>query len=353
MTRIVEIHRRQLAQTRVIEEAQTALAEGEVQLVVRRFALTANNVTLAMFGHSYRYWDFFPSGDPEWGRVPVWGYAEVESSAHPALSRGDALYGFLPMAQSVRLRPDRVGAKRLVDAAVHRADLPAVYQSYARVPYSEIDAEPCLRPLLHPLALTAFLLALRVDELDPTGQRPVVFTSASSKTALATALLCRRAARGQQRRLIGLSSPQNTAFVAARALFDTADAYGAALAGVEAGAIVIDFAGNAGHVASLATQLGSSARLLQIGMTDWRAAGASHGMPAEVFFAPSEALRWIETWGVAEYEQRFAAAWQAILDFAQPWIQLHEAEGAAAMVEGWSALLAGRVAPDRGLLYRW
>lgn len=353
MSRIVEIHRQQLAQTRVIEETQTALAEGEVQLAVRRFALTANNVTLAVFGRSYRYWDFFPSGDPEWGRVPVWGYAEVEASAHPALSPGDGLYGFLPMAQSVRLRPDRVGAQRLFDAAAHRVDLPAVYQSYARVPRSEIEAEPCLRPVLHPLALTAFLLALKIDELDPTGQRPVVFTSASSKTALATALLCRRVALGEHRRLIGLTSPRNADFVAARALFDTVKAYGAALAGVDAGAIVIDFAGNAGHVAALAAQLGSSARLLQIGMTDWRAEGTSHGMPTEVFYAPSEAMRWIRTWGVAEYELRFAVAWQAILGFAQPWIELHEAHGATAMVEGWGALLAGRVAPERGLLYLW
>ena len=121
---------------------------------------------------------------------------------------------------------------------------------------------------------------------------------------------------------------------------------------MDAGAIVIDFAGNAGHVATMAAQLGSSARLLQIGMTDWRSAGASHGIPAEVFFAPSEALRWIQTWGAADYELRFAAAWQAILDFARPWIELQEAHGATAMIEGWSALLAGRVAPDRGLLYR-
>ena len=353
MAKVVEIHRQQLAQTRVIEETQATLADGEVLLTVRRFALTANNVTLAVFGRSYRYWDFFPGADPEWGRVPVWGYAEVESSAHPALSPGDGLYGFLPMAQSVRLRPGRVGAQRLFDDAAHRADLPAVYQSYARVPNREIDAEPCLRPVLHPLAMTAFLLALKIDELDPTGQRPVLFTSASSKTALATALLCRRAASGQHRRLVGLSSPQNREFVAARALFDAVEAYGAALSGVEGGAIVIDFAGNPAHVASIAAQLGPSARLLQIGMTDWRAEGTSHGMPTEVFYAPSEALRWIQAWGADGYEQRFAAAWQAIFEFAQPWIQLHDAHGAAAMVEGWSALLAGRVAPDQGRLYRW
>ena len=45
MNRIVEIHRQQLAQTRVIEEAQTALAAGEVRLAVRRFALTANEAS--------------------------------------------------------------------------------------------------------------------------------------------------------------------------------------------------------------------------------------------------------------------------------------------------------------------
>jgi hypothetical protein len=158
---------------------------------------------------------------------------------------------------------------------------------------------------------------------------------------------------GEHRRLIGLTSPGNADFVASRALFDAVVAYGTALSDDAAGAIVIDFAGNPAHVASIAAQLGPSARLLQIGLTDWRAAGVSHGVAAEVFYAPSEALRWIQAWGSAEYEQRFASAWQAILDFARPWIELHEAHGAAAMAEGWSALVAGRVAPDRGLLFRW
>jgi hypothetical protein len=158
---------------------------------------------------------------------------------------------------------------------------------------------------------------------------------------------------GEHRRLIGLTSPGNADFVASRALFDAVETYGKALSDDPTGAIVIDFAGNTAHVASMAAQLGSSARLLQIGLTDWRAQGTSHGMPTEVFYAPSEAMRWIQAWGAAAYEQRFAAAWEAILGFAQPWIELHEAHGATAMVEGWGALLGGRVAPDRALLFRW
>ena len=43
-------------------------------------AMTKMTVTYAVFGTAMRYWDFFPTGDPDWGCVPVWGFAEVVAS---------------------------------------------------------------------------------------------------------------------------------------------------------------------------------------------------------------------------------------------------------------------------------
>ncbi|MDI1364128.1 MAG: DUF2855 family protein, partial [bacterium] len=68
------------------------LAEGEVRLAVDRFALTANNITYAVFGEAMRYWDFFPAAQG-FGRVPVWGFATVEASNHPDIAVGQRFYG--------------------------------------------------------------------------------------------------------------------------------------------------------------------------------------------------------------------------------------------------------------------
>ncbi|MEJ8672668.1 DUF2855 family protein [Streptomyces sp. MS1.AVA.1] len=43
---------------------------GEALLRVDRVGLTANNVTYAALGDSFRYWEFFPSPRAGWGIVP-------------------------------------------------------------------------------------------------------------------------------------------------------------------------------------------------------------------------------------------------------------------------------------------
>ena len=60
-----------------------------------RFGLTANNVTYAVIGEAMSYWDFFPAEDG-WGRVPMWGFAEVERSEAEGVEPGTRVYGYLP-----------------------------------------------------------------------------------------------------------------------------------------------------------------------------------------------------------------------------------------------------------------
>ena len=48
--------------------------------VFDRIGVTANNVTYAVLGESFRYWDFFPA-EHGWGLVPLWGFADVVGSA--------------------------------------------------------------------------------------------------------------------------------------------------------------------------------------------------------------------------------------------------------------------------------
>ena len=40
---------------------------------------------------------FFPA-ESGWGRVPVWGFADVVGSRHQALAEGVRVFGYLPMS---------------------------------------------------------------------------------------------------------------------------------------------------------------------------------------------------------------------------------------------------------------
>ena len=93
------------------------------------FSLSANNITYAAFGDAGSYWRFFPSGEDGWGIVPVWGFATVTESTHDGMAVGERLYGFWPMASHAVITPGRVSPLRMVDAAPHRAELPAAYNA--------------------------------------------------------------------------------------------------------------------------------------------------------------------------------------------------------------------------------
>jgi hypothetical protein len=76
------VKREDLSETRwtpARTRADRSLAEGEALLQIDRFAFTANNITYALAGEIAHYWDFFPA-DAGWGRIPVWGFADVLAS---------------------------------------------------------------------------------------------------------------------------------------------------------------------------------------------------------------------------------------------------------------------------------
>ena len=128
----MEVSRDDLHNVRWVDEPQAALEDGQARLRVDQFAVTSNNVTYAVFGDAMRYWNFFPAAEG-WGRVPVWGFAEVESSRADGVAEGDRYYGYFPVASHLTVSPSRVRDTGFVDAAAHRAALPPVYNQYQRV----------------------------------------------------------------------------------------------------------------------------------------------------------------------------------------------------------------------------
>lgn len=344
--------------------------DGEVLLAVERFGLTTNNVTYAVMGERMRYWRFFPVDEEGRGVVPAWGVATVVESRHGDVAVGERLYGYVPMADHVVLRPRDVTRGEVVDGSPHRSELPGAYQRYARLDRDPLHDEDLLdlELLYRPLFTTAFLLAevlageaaTTADDQPAAGSadgsadgRPVVVvTSASSKTGTALAHLLR--GRGL---VVGLTSPSNVGLVSSLGLHDRVLAYDEidALDDVDGPATLVDLAGRADLVADVQAALPSGlATHLVVGVTHHDVAGRpapGAGTPEPtVFFAPTHAVTLAERWGPVELVRRLAAAWRPFVEEVATRTEVVEVTGLAGAEDAWRHLVAGAVDPGQGLV---
>ena len=92
------------SQTKLLDNDVPAPADGEAVLRTAKVGMTANNVTYAVLGDAFRYWEFFPA-ESGWGHVPVWGFAEVAESRADGVEPGQRVYGYLPPASHLVVRP--------------------------------------------------------------------------------------------------------------------------------------------------------------------------------------------------------------------------------------------------------
>lgn len=353
------IDRQAFAQTRIDALQPPALREGEARFAIRRIALTANNVTYAVFGDAMRYWDFFPSGTEGQGLLPVWGFAEVVASAGSGLDIGERVYGYWPLASHAVLQPTRLGARAFVDGAPHRAELAAAYQHYMRCAADEgyrREDEPLLA-LIRPLFTTSWLLADFLKEKAGDGPLRIVFSSASSKTAYGCAFALQPEPQVQR---IALTSPGNRGFVDALGCYDASLVYDDLEAGLRPGTptIYVDFLGDAALRARLHHHLGDSlVHDAVIGATQavQPAAMQPHdralpGPRPAFFFAPAQLARRAEAWGQAELQRRIGSAQRDFVAQVRErgWIEVVEEHGIEAAQRRLGELLAGRVDPRRG-----
>ena len=96
MPETVHVDKQDLTKASVVFHNMPPLAPDVVRLRVESFAVTANNVTYAVIGDLFKYWNFFPANG-DMGIVPMWGHAVVEASNHPKIAVGERVYGYLPM----------------------------------------------------------------------------------------------------------------------------------------------------------------------------------------------------------------------------------------------------------------
>jgi hypothetical protein len=340
--------------TRVVEFAPAPLEEGEVRLKVDAFGFTANNVTYAAAGDLIGYWTFFPapdSGDDvHWGRVPVWGFADVVESRCDGVDEDERLFGYLPMSTELVIQPTRVATGSLADGAAHRAALPPVYNSYERCSgtpgyRADLEAE---QMLYRPLFYTSFLIDDFLADNAFFGAVTVVLGSASSKTAFGTALLLRKR---DGVTVVGLTSPGNVDFVEGLGCYDEVVTYDD-LASLPAGpAVLVDMSGNAAVVRAVHEHYGDDlTHSAMVGITHWEdRQGSVDPMPGPaqtMFFAPSQIEKRRKDWGPGVMEAKLGEAWGPFVEQVSGWIDIQHGYGIDAVEAAYVEVLENRTRPD-------
>ena len=131
----------------------------EAVISVKRFGLTANNITYGVAGDIIGYWQFFPA-EGDYGRIPVWGVGTVIDPGQTDLKAGDEYYGYYPMASYLVVKPTHVTARGFTDGAEHRGALPPTYNQYSLMTAAngfdrQYDSH---RMVYYPLFITGFVL---------------------------------------------------------------------------------------------------------------------------------------------------------------------------------------------------
>jgi Protein of unknown function (DUF2855) len=342
------VKRGDLRECRIADSGAPAVGPDQALLRVNAFGLTANNVTYAVMGEAMSYWDFFPA-EEGWGRVPMWGFAEVEESEVEGVDVGTRVYGYLPPSSHLLVTPVDVDGQGFVDGSPHRAALPSAYHRYTaseRDPFYRADTED-IQMLLRPLFFTSFLIDDQLADEGLTGRGPILISSASSKTALAAAFLL---ARREGIELIGLTSPGNAEFVEGLGIYGRTVTYDAIGSLNKGPATYVDIAGDGAVRQAIHSHFGDDlAHSMAVGITHWEDLGAGQGdLPGPTptfFFAPDRVVKRSSDWGPAGLEQRVAEAWHPFCEWTGGWLETIDGQGFEAVKSAYLDVLESRVDP--------
>jgi hypothetical protein len=356
MTRIatLEVRKDDLARTRISERETPALKDGEILVKIDRFALTANNITYGVVGEKIGYWKFFPA-EEGWGVIPVWGFADVIQSNCAEVNIGERLYGYFPMGTHLVMTPAKVKPERLLDGAEHRAGLPPVYNSYARV-NAEAHYDAAMddeRMLLFPLFATSFCLYDFLVDNNWFGAEQVVIVSASSKTAigLAIAIADDKSAPDS----VALTSAGNLGTVSKLRLYSSVHAYND-IASINAAVptVIVDMSGNGKVLSDLHGRLGDNMRYCaNVGVTHYDHNQMGPDFIRErsaMFFAPGHIQKRTADWGPGVFEKKAFVFWRDAAIKSRSWLKFDKALGVKGLEGAYDRVLKGQSSPDRGIV---
>lgn len=326
------------------------LADGQVLLAIDHFGFTANNITYAVMGESMAYWDFFPA--PEgWGRVPVWGFADVVRSEDEAIEVGERIYGYLPMSTHLVVKPTKIGQASFVDATPHRQALPSAYNQYMRTggdPGYD-SAQEDLIMLLRPLFITSWLIDDFLADHDFFGAQTAILSSASSKTALGVAFLL---AENRDIKVIGLTSAGNVEFVESTGCYDQVVSYDELESlPPDSPVVYVDMSGDGEVRSRLHHHYQDNVKhSCLVGATHWQELKPGMDLPGakpSFFFAPTQVDKRLKDWGSDGFQQRLAAAWRQFLAPVSDWVTVQHRSGGDAIRQVYLDTLKGKVNPNQ------
>jgi hypothetical protein len=329
------VKRDDLATTRLVQSKKLIPNEGQAVLRVERFALTANNITYGVAGDLIGYWQFFPCVEEGFGRIPVWGIANVVAENSSELKVGDRYYGYFPMSDELLVSPVRLSTRGFSDGAEHRAELPIVYNQYTRVsPDNGFESGFDNHKMVYaPLFTTSFVLDDFFADNDDFGAKTILLGSASSKTAFGMAFMLKQSGRVK---VAGLTSEKNLAFVKGLGLYDEVFTYDDVESMDNSVATAyVDMSGNRDVLSKVHHHFADNlVQSCAVGITHWesRADKAQQRLPGSkptMFFAPSQIVKRNKEWGQAEYQARLAKATAAFLAQVDSWVDIKEHRFAA------------------------
>ncbi|HEU4944993.1 MAG TPA: DUF2855 family protein [Solirubrobacterales bacterium] len=342
------VKRDDLRECRIVDSEPPTVGSGQALLRVDSFGMTANNVTYGVMGEAMSYWDFFPAEDG-WGRIPTWGFAEVERSETEGVEAGARVYGYLPPSSHLLVTAKSVNEKGFTDGSPHREALPSAYHRYlvtGEDPFYKADTEG-IQMLLRPLFFTSFLIDDQLADDGLTAGGPIVISSASSKTAIAAAFML---ARRDGVELIGLTSTGNKEFVEGLGIYGRAVGYDEIDSLDRGPATYVDISGDGAVRQAIHSHFGDQlAHSMAVGITHWEELGAGEGdLPGPApafFFAPTRVEKRSEDWGPAGLEQRVAEAWHPFCEWTGGWLETIPGSGFDGLKSAYLEVLEGRVAP--------
>ena len=350
-----QVRRSAFTEAQIVSIDRPEVADGEILVAIDKFALTANNVSYALSGDMIGYWKFFPVAEP-WGIVPVWGFADVVDSKASGIAVGERIWGFLPMASHLVMRPAAVTERAFTDGAAHRADLPAIYNSYQRTSGdpAALTAMEDARCLLFPLFSTSYVLYDYLVDNAFFGARQVLVGSASSKTGLGLTNLLSRHGDGRPR-VVGLTSPGNVGFVDGLSTCDEVVTYGA-ISEMDPSipTAFVDMSGDGDAVTAIHARFGANLKLsCAVGATHWSAGRYRPGQattPHTFFFAPAQFAKRDVDWGPGEIMRRAQAEAARMADELKGTLQIRHERGSDKVLAAWRGLASNTIAPNVAIM---
>lgn len=356
----VQVSKGSLGDTKMVEMDAPALADGAVRLEIESFSVTANNITYAVVGDGFGYWNFFPpmgADGATTGVVPMWGHAKVIESNCPEIAVGERVYGYLPMGTHLDVVPGNISDGTFTDMAAHRQPMSPIYNSYSRLA-ADPEHDPAReneRMIYGPLFKTGFLIEYFMRSENWFGAGTVILTSASSKTAMGLASCAKANSPGIKR--IGLTSPSNADFVESTGLYDEVYAYDEIGNLPITDCVSVDFAGNADVLSRIHDHFTDMLKYsCLVGATHIEARSTFGGNTKRpgpeptLFFAPDHAVALFKEHGPQAAGQMVAAAWGGFLNAVEGAVTVEVLSGLEAARTTYLEMIGGKVDPTKGIV---